>query len=951
MEASSTGGGGADAGVAAASGSSDSTSPSASGSSASATRTVQETDLYRVSGNFLYYLNSYRGLMVFDITNIDAPRLVGRHEIFGSPIDMVVNNGFAVVIVSDWYGSDEFGAPFYGSIVRGLDVTDPTNIKVAGQAQLGGGVVDSRVVGNVLYTVAENYGWSYGWDGYGSAGTSTSDVVVSSVSFAGNTITPVGQKVFTGYSGVINVNANSIMLAHDLTTDGGYYGQSSNSSLQYIDISDPGGNIVLGGSIQVPGAITGWGADNGRWNLDFADEKFAHVVTQSYDGNGNSGYQLSTVDFTKPGAPTLASTLNISTAGWSPTARFDTGRMYLAPDNDYWYGSNDSTSTPIQIYDLTAPAAPKLAGTTSIDGSVWLFMPTSSGTGTGATQQLFALGNSGGTAYATGNAVSLNYLDVTDEAAPKVIGTSSFGSGWAWSPAATTFKAFTLDTTQGLAAIPFSGWSTTADAYNNGVQLIEFTPSSIKTDGAAKTHGWVERGIFVNGRLVSLSDLSLTVSNYTDRANPQVVTEITLARNVVDATPDGTTVAELSTDWWGYDTSTTQMRVLSLAQATESSDVPGAVTASIPGTDARVYRNGNLAYVVSDVSVPSPCQAYETAPCTTFTEQMNVVDLSNGGAKLRGSLTLPLDASYDDWGYFWYDWYGGADEVQVGASTLAFRRWQATYTPDGQWTADQKMYVLDASNPDAPKIVSTTIAPDENDWWGNMQVVGSTLYTNHYEWDAWPGSNGEAGRVRYYLDQMDLSDPSHPKVGRSFNVPGLLVGGNPKDPTELYTIDYRWDSDHPRNDLDVIKIDNENGLATLQSRTPIGGWVGSVYTQGTNLYTTVTHYDWDTAPYTYAAQQLLQVDLANPSAPKLATTAPTAGWGWLLGLAGDRALVSSGWGNSNVDVYHLDTTGSAAPTYEQTIRVNGWDANTVKRQGNTLYLATGYWGVQTATLQ
>ena len=46
---------------------------SSSSASAAPTRTVQETDLYAVEGNRLYYLNSYRGLMVFDITNPDAP--------------------------------------------------------------------------------------------------------------------------------------------------------------------------------------------------------------------------------------------------------------------------------------------------------------------------------------------------------------------------------------------------------------------------------------------------------------------------------------------------------------------------------------------------------------------------------------------------------------------------------------------------------------------------------------------------------------------------------------------------------------------------------------------------------------------------------------------------------------------------------------------------------------
>ena len=121
-----------------------------------------------------------------------------------------------------------------------------------------------------------------------------------------------------------------------------------------------------------------------------------------------------------------------------------------------------------------------------------------------------------------------------------------------------------------------------------------------------------------------------------------------------------------------------------------------------------------------------------------------------------------------------------------------------------------------------------------------------------------------------------------------------------------------------------------------------------MYTQGAKLYTTISHYDWDTAPYPGPTQQLLQVDVTNPSQPALSVTAPTVGWGWLLGLAGDRALVSSGWLGNNVDVYQL---GAGAPTYEQTIRTNGWDVSSVKRQGNTLYLATGYWGVQTATLE
>ena len=88
-------------------------------------RTVQETDLYRLDGNRLYYLNAYRGLMVFDVTNPDHPALLGRSPIFGSPVDMVVNNGIATSWSATGTAQLDDGTPFHGSVVRGLDATDP----------------------------------------------------------------------------------------------------------------------------------------------------------------------------------------------------------------------------------------------------------------------------------------------------------------------------------------------------------------------------------------------------------------------------------------------------------------------------------------------------------------------------------------------------------------------------------------------------------------------------------------------------------------------------------------------------------------------------------------------------------------------------------------------------------------------------------------------------------
>jgi hypothetical protein len=97
--------------------------------------------------------------------------------------------------------------------------------------------------------------------------------------------------------------------------------------------------------------------------------------------------------------------------------------------------------------------------------------------------------------------------------------------------------------------------------------------------------------------------------------------------------------------------------------------------------------------------------------------------------------------------------------------------------------------------------------------------------------------------------------------------------------------------------------------------------------------------------------ELHQVDLTNPQAPvNRVTTKRDDGWGWLLGVQGDRAILTSGWGPMGFDIYKL--SASSAPVFDQSVRALGWGgANSIARQGNTLYVSTGYWGVQPIVLE
>jgi hypothetical protein len=438
------------------------------------------------------------------------------------------------------------------------------------------------------------------------------------------------------------------------------------------------------------------------------------------------------------------------------------------------------------------------------------------------------------------------------------------------------------------------------------------------------------------------------VIDFASHDAPRVTAELTLARNVVAAQPGGATIAQVSTDFWGYDRSASEIRVLPIADAEELRDVGAVPTLSLPGSNARVFRNGDLTYVVDrrpgcrGVRRPT---GDPRAYCNRRSQQVQVVDLSGGGARLRGKIELPSDVG--TWGWGWYgcfpwDWFSAAEVVQVGTSTLAFRRWEPIWDANGaRLDENSKLYVVSLADADHPSLASATITEDPNGWWGNLRVVGTKLYVTHYEWVA-PAGDREPGRVRYYADRIDLSDPSHPRIEAKINVPGMLVGGSERDASILYFIDYRYDGERGWNELDVARVRGD--VAMLVTRVAFDGWVGGTVVRGERAY--LTEQQWKDGQTTL---RLHAIDLAVPERPVDRVGSERNGWGWLLDVEGDRALVTSGWGMNGLDIYRL--RDGAAPVFDRFVRTLGWWTNAVARQGNSLFLASGSWGVQRIDLE
>ena len=276
--------------------------------------------------------------------------------------------------------------------------------------------------------------------------------------------------------------------------------------------------------------------------------------------------------------------------------------------------------------------------------------------------------------------------------------------------------------------------------------------------------------------------------DYTNHSQPTVVSELTLARNVVDVKPQGQTVAELSSDFWDNDQQHSTLRILPVAQAEEN--VSGAATAEIEidGYNSSVFHNGDFSYVVSNVqhavscdtsgSTNAPTSAGATGTgCYSWTQEIQVVDRSGGTAVKRGKIDLPDNSGYSSYGWGWYgcyawDWYNGGDVVQTPqGDALVFRRWIPQYNGSNGTYIDTQtaLYVVDLSNADQPALSSLTTTELQSGWWGNMRAIEDKLYVSHYEWQTFPTSSGntyDPGIVRYYLDQVDLSGPFSSAIRR-----------------------------------------------------------------------------------------------------------------------------------------------------------------------------------------
>lgn len=876
------------------------------------TREIVEADIFKLDGDLLYVMNAYRGLVIIDMTEPDQPEVVGRLPFQANPVDMYVRDGRAYIVMSDYftywqYDPDADPLGFHGSQVLIVNVQDPAHPVAMGSFEVDGEVTDTRLVGDVLYTVSKrnpNY-WRY----------NTADwedrTWIASLNIADPAhITPIDQITFAGSSTLIHVAPHAIFVA---AIDPNYYlvgdGYEQETLVTYVDISDPKGRLTERGSVYVPGYI----AD--KFKMDFYDHAL-RVFSQRWYGSGD-GWMV-TIDVSFPDLPEILAQLEIdqSAYGYMQATRFDGDRAFAMTYNYI----NQTQRRYLHTLDLSDPAAPRVAATMQIDSIVSHFEVRG--------DRLLALGRY--SAYYTSK-IQITLFDVGDIEHPSTLDTQQLGDGYSWSEAIGDYKAFRVVDELGLILIPLSYHITNYSF--NGTQLVDWTGDTLAERGQVDGVSRVRRAFVVQDRLVAFSERQLQVIDAADRDHPVVTAQHYFVRNVLDVFDIQGKQVQLVGDIeeGGY-----FFEVLPFGEA---DDAPALARLDLPYSSAPYcIREGDALHMIG--YEPSVGQVIRNAD---FDDVLS--------PKLRGELDLTSEAGsiyYSGYSFYNYYWYPQAG-LPLEGRIIPFTERHIVELASGRREWQSALRFIDLSDLDAPRIADGSVPMNDYPFINKM-THGNILYSTHVENATTAAGESLLYHVRSYVDRIDVSDTDNPVELPSLNVPGMLVDAS-DDHTILFTIDYQWDQfGRRRNSLNALRVDGDQ--AVLVAVVPVPDQVNRAVFRDKTIWLVAHKYPWwgvgsDTVdsrqPYT-----LLHRYIFSPTGAVAShSEAKVSGYHFdLLDVANKNVYLASRY---PYGLLILDATDPTDPQVLHSARSIGYISRIVSHAGFA-YMPLGWYGVhRTAT--
>jgi hypothetical protein len=451
--------------------------------------------------------------------------------------------------------------------------------------------------------------------------------------------------------------------------------------------------------------------------------------------------------------PLAAVELIVPGSGLLRSARFDGPRAYVM---------TQQTVDPVIAVDLSDAAHPRQAGAVYLPGAIAYLEPHGDrvlGFGLDSTDDRGPL--------------SVWLFDVSDLETPLELARVSFGGSWSTygTDLEQLRQAFEVLPDAGLVLAPFvvdqrRTPAERCEPHSSGVQLIDWQGDTLALRGLAELPGGARRGSMLGTRLWAIGDRWLASFDVDDRAQPRRLASVPFVQ-LVDQT---LLASEDRLVRIGHDPATgvTELDVTT----PDAAHIPGAASLPIPAPLAACPADWQLSAAFAEQSrayllyAPPASDVLSAEPLRLVT-----ADLTNpsspallAGASLavkrepvhRAPVALPRAGS----------------QVVAAGSTIAFveREFDFEQAPTGLITRS-RLAVVDVSEPGAPRVARLAL-PDSigaTDLLLSRQIVA----TSHYV-----ASPVDAARVRFYLDRVDISNPSEPRALRQLNIPGSLLAFN-----------------------------------------------------------------------------------------------------------------------------------------------------------------------------
>ena len=803
----------------------DATTPGRNQGSTDASRSVAESDIWQLRGSTLYFFNQSRGLQIIDLSQPDDPVLRGQLDLPAVGEQMyVLPTGKAVLLARNDCAYSAAGQAT--SEIHVVNVEDGMP-SIAASVPVEGTIQESRMVGDALYVVSQQYRprRANGQDVYewGS--------VVSSYDLS-NPAQPQARSSLwhPGWGNVVTATDRFLFVA---TQDPGHWWRSV---VHCVDVSSSDGTMKALASIRSDGRVPDKFKINVRGDV-------LTIISENWNTSGRGVFtSLETFSLEIPAAPEPLGQLTLARGEQLHATRFDGDRVYVV---------TFFRIDPLWIVDLSDPRQPRILGELHVPGWSTYIHPLG--------DRLVSIGIDD----ANGWKVAVSLFDVKDPARPALLDKVALGENHSWSEANYDEKAFAVLPDAGTILVPYQGDQ--SGGYASRVQIIDLGATTLQARGTIEHRMQPRRATVLGDRIVSVDAHELVVVDATHRDQPVVKAQLELAWPINKVILSGDYLLEISQDTGGWFGGTVKNAIrvaraeapgetMDLVKLDSDDPILGStvrdnklfllqgrsawqqwvVPVAGEGEATLVLHNGRLilsAFDLASLPTVTPLGATRQETGEAFHGEFQalcpkpglIVWSGGGGHYWFWDIGMPGRGIVGD--ALWRPWGGSGSGLLLAADVVeatAPRFVSTTRLNGGSWWSFSDAFAADGM---------VYLSHQASEFLEGVMVPGQTTTgpsTTAVDRDTGkevpvPGRPG-VWATRHYLDVVDYADPASPTVRKPVNIPGTLRGLS-HDGAVLYTVGVQWRSDWTTDWNEWLAASAYDGVsASLIHSMPLREW-------------------------------------------------------------------------------------------------------------------------------